>query len=395
MNKNCLILSNPKDTDYYINFIKKAEISNLDILYDDFREVWNAKIVSDCEKKLINFKLKKLSSAYFFNKKYEILISTGDNPPLNFFYLIFIKLRLVKLYFFLERIIYKIDIKIRNLFKINHKEKKDFRQIDYKIGKERYLFPRGYDLKPLYPGISRLQTFNNFLCHGDIDQEIILANNNVKTHIIGYPRYDVMFNKKELLESLKKEFDIKNDKKIIFWLPTYRSSKVENPDEGIDNWINQVKKLSDNFNVIVRPHPDRVSSYPQIVEKLKSIGLYVDLDTTRSLVKIYKIVDFIMCEVSGPFFSAIYNKCKILILDHKNKKNIHHKLDSLINKYLHYYKVDIDKKNYKDLEDYFFDIKFWNSQEEISKELFKILYGNNNIHNYKKLFKKTKLNFDQ
>jgi len=45
-----------------------------------------------------NLRLKKLSSVYFFKKRYVILISTGDNQPLNFLYLISIKLNLIDLY---------------------------------------------------------------------------------------------------------------------------------------------------------------------------------------------------------------------------------------------------------------------------------------------------------
>ena len=67
---------------------------------------------------------------------------------------------------------------------------------------------------------------------------------------------------------------------------------------------------------------------------------YIDLNATRSLVEIYKSVDFIFCEFSGPFFSAIYNKSKILILDHDNRKNFHDKIDEILRQYINYYRID-------------------------------------------------------
>ena len=38
MNKICIILTNPKDIDYFINFIKIYHLKNVDILYNDFKK---------------------------------------------------------------------------------------------------------------------------------------------------------------------------------------------------------------------------------------------------------------------------------------------------------------------------------------------------------------------
>ena len=381
MKKICFIISNPKDIDYYINFLNNLDNSQFDILYNDFKDVWRKKIIKDFKKKFYKFNIKKLSSIYFLKKKYDILISTGDSPPANFLYLIMIKLNLNKIYYFVDKFIFKLDRKIRKIINVKLKQKEDFRQVDYFIGKKRFCFPRGYDLKPSYPGISRLQTFTNFLCHGEIHKEIILSNGNIPTKIIGYPRYDVKVDCVKIIQSLKEEFNINNNKKIIFWLPSYRSAKVTNPDEGIDHWINEVKELTHSFNVIIRPHPERIANFPQLLNKLKLNKMIVDLNSTRSLVEIYKSVDYVMCELSGPYFSAIYNKTKILVLDHHSKKDMHLKIKSILNDNLKFYLADEEsiKKNKKTLKQYFEDCDFWLNQEKTTDKLYDIFYGKKKI----------------
>ena len=71
----------------------------------------------------------------------------------------------------------------------------------------------------------------------------------------------------------------------------------------------------------------------------KNLGLYIDTNVTRSLANIYRVVDFIFCEISGPFFSAIYNHNKILVLDHELRKDLHPNLSKILAKYAQFYKV--------------------------------------------------------
>ena len=113
MNKICIILANPKDIDYFVNFIVKYDIQKVDILYNDFKDNWDNIALKKITSENTNLEFKKLSSVYFLKKKYQILISTGDSPPLNLFYLISIKLNLNNFYFKLS----KLTIKIINKFR--------------------------------------------------------------------------------------------------------------------------------------------------------------------------------------------------------------------------------------------------------------------------------------
>ena len=148
-------------------------------------------------------------------------------------------------------------------------------------------------------------------------------------------------------------------------MPSYRSSKVENPDLGIDKWIDKVKLITDEFNVIIRPHPDRLFVSKELLKKINKTNFFIDLDVTRNLAEIYKSVDFIFCEISGPFYSAIYNKSKILILDHQNKKESHSKMDEILKEFIKYYKIDmkkiVDNKNL--IKEYLNDQNYWNNQK--------------------------------
>lgn len=387
MNKICIILTNPKDIDFFYNLINIYHLKDVDILYNDFKKNWNNKILQKFKLKYPNLRLKRLSSVYFFKKRYEILISTGDNPPLNFLYLISIKLNLNDLYLKISKIIYKIFHKVNSFLRYNIKEKTDFRTIDYVIGYKRFCFARGYDLKPSYPGISRLQTFNNFMCVGKIDRQILKSKNKASI-IIGYPRYDIKIDIKNSRKSLINEFGIKNEKKIIYWLPTYRSSKVENQDLGIDKWIDEVKSVTDEFNVIIRPHPDRVFASKEILKKINYSNFFIDLDITRNLAEIYKSTDYIFCEISDPFYGAIYNKSKILVLDHENRKESHSKMDEILKEFIKYYKIDMEKiVDNKDLiKEYLNDKNYWNNQKIQTEKLHDILYEFPEENKIKELF---------
>ncbi len=388
MNKICIILANPKDIDYFVNFIVKYDIQKVDILYNDFRDNWDNIALKKITSENTNLEFKKLSSVYFLKKKYQILISTGDSPPLNLFYLISIKLNLNNFYFKLSRLTIKIINKFRKLMNLEPKEKINFKQIDYVISEKRFFFPRGYDLKTSYPGISRIQTFNYFMCHGKIDKEIIKSTVEAKVINIGYPRYDININTYNTRRSLLKEFGINNEKKIIYWMPSYRSSKVSNPDLAIDEWIDKVKFVTDDFNVIIRPHPERIFASKELLNKISTSNFYIDLNATRSLVEIYKSVDFIFCEFSGPFFSAIYNKSKILILDHDNRKNFHDKIDEILRQYINYYKIDKNDKieNKNIIKKYLEDKNYWINQKIKTEKLFNILYELPEEDKIKKLF---------
>ena len=92
MNKICIILTNPKDIDYFINFIKIYHLKNVEIFYIMILKNWNNEVIEKFKLKNSNLRLKKLSTVYFCKKKYQILISTGDSPPINFLYLIFHKI---------------------------------------------------------------------------------------------------------------------------------------------------------------------------------------------------------------------------------------------------------------------------------------------------------------
>ena len=71
MKKICFIISNPKDIDYYINFLNNLDNCQFDILYNDFKDVWRKKIIKDFKKKFYKFNIKKLSSIYFLKKKIQ------------------------------------------------------------------------------------------------------------------------------------------------------------------------------------------------------------------------------------------------------------------------------------------------------------------------------------
>jgi len=76
-----------------------------------------------------------------------------------------------------------------------------------------------------------------------------------------------------------------------------------------------IKELTQDFDVIIRPHPKRLSSDSEsLINELESNGLLVDLNIDRDMSKLYKLSDCVLCDSGGVVFSAIYTLSNVLIM---------------------------------------------------------------------------------
>ena len=106
-----------------------------------------------------------------------------------------------------------------------------------------------------FPNNKFNKVFDIFLCHGEIDKNLIKNKFKKKDiFVIGYPRYDENFDIVYLRKKIIGEFNLNETKKTIFWRPTYIEEKNE-VSQNIGLWLEKISKLNEDYNLIIRPHP--------------------------------------------------------------------------------------------------------------------------------------------
>ncbi|MBU0768947.1 MAG: CDP-glycerol glycerophosphotransferase family protein, partial [Proteobacteria bacterium] len=131
-----------------------------------------------------------------------------------------------------------------------------------------------------------------------------------KTIQMGYPRYDDYFNVPDIGEDLKKTFSCEPKKKTIVWLPTFGAGMC-----SIPYYAKQISDLSQDYNVIVRPHPINFRLAPENIKLLMDHNFKIDDDSLRDMNALYKIADFVICDYGGTTFSALYVGKNIILLN--------------------------------------------------------------------------------
>ncbi len=119
----------------------------------------------------------------------------------------------------------------------------------------------------------------------------------------GYPRNDSLFHYTEKdVERIKKKYHLPNDKKIIFYLPTFRDNQHESGvgytyNLGIDFEALQ-QKFQDKYVILFSPH----YFVAKQVDVSKYKGFVVDVTENDDINDLYIISDFIMTDYSSVFF---------------------------------------------------------------------------------------------
>ena len=100
----------------------------------------------------------------------------------------------------------------------------------------------------------------------------------------------------------------------IVWLPTKGALS------SIPKYWKTISELCDNYNIILKPHPQEDSS---ILEKLQGSGIIVVQDSDSA--SYYKVADFVLCDYGGSAFGALYTDRQFIFLSPDNpeqdKKN--------------------------------------------------------------------------
>ena len=207
----------------------------------------------------------------------------------------------------------------------------------------------------------------------------------------GYPRNDSLFHYTDKdIKRIKDKYNIPKDKKIIFYLPTFRDNQHESGvgytyNLGID-FDSLAKKFKDKYVILFSPH----YFVAKQVDVSKYKGFVIDVSGNDDINDMYIISDIIMTDYSSVFFDFANLKRPMLFymydLDlYKGKlRDFYLDLDELpgpiaetqeqLEKNLETIIEDQPKyaKKYKKFNEKFNYLDDGNASERVIKEIFKL-----------------------
>lgn len=157
--------------------------------------------------------------------------------------------------------------------------------------------------------------FSLFLCQSNYQREKLKnALPNARCEIMGYPRLDDFFLQDTLPEAVK-SYQSKTHKTILY-LPSHE------PRGTIRKYLSTLVNLSDEYNVIVKPHPDCFTENPTIFENLQEHeNLHVVRKGSVHDWALFRLADYVFVDCGGSVFATIYTQKNILFLHNENRVN--------------------------------------------------------------------------
>jgi hypothetical protein len=328
VNKIAVLISWPRELDMFSVFIENI-LDDVVIIVDDFNYYTqdekrnNARYIIELLNNRVNY---ILLSEVIGKLKYKILLSTAQVLQEKVTYNSYLKY------------IYSVSIgsfiNYSGLSKLfsrtighslvgdgKHARKFERYSIEKVIGEKVIKYPKGLDMSKLtYPDKKWKNVFDLYFCHSKIDKDLI-SNKfpDAKCINIGYPRYDNMPSIKDAKKIIHDEMNNINTSKLtLLWMPTI----IRFGDGFIDNirmWAPIIKKLLEEFNIIIRPHPKALVIDPKIANDLIKLGFLVDAKKDRNLGVLYQSADLVLADYGGSVLSSIYMKKKLILLNATSK----------------------------------------------------------------------------
>lgn len=126
----------------------------------------------------------------------------------------------------------------------------------------------------------------------------------------GYPRNDILSNAtKEYVDTIKKRLNIAENKKIIFYAPTFRDNAFNvsgytfKLEVDFEKWK---KLLGDDYVVLFKPHYLIITDFKETPETKDFVKF---IDPTEDINDLYLVADMLVTDYSSVFFDyAILNR---------------------------------------------------------------------------------------
>jgi len=391
-NKICILLNWAREYDMYSNIINCIQKKDLVLLINDIPTIEPERKGNALAIKRIletNKHDYKFFSEEIYKSKYKILLSTSLTYTHRINFLSFFKFIYGKtIGAILEKT--KISVLFTKIFgrpftangadAVPHTSWFPERLLGSIVIK----YPTGMDLNlKHFPRNDWKKHFDIFFTQGKIDTQLIKNKfENKECKIIGYPRYEELKSKEEILNDLKVNFNfnLSENKKKLFWIPTHIEPGILiTKDEKLINinlWIEKISELCKDFDVIVRPHPKSVKIDNSIIRILSKKGFFVDQSDTGKIGNLLKISDLILGDYGDLLFGAIYMEKPLLLLNLKEdskfiqerKKNMH--IDLSLRDKITSVDVTISSKEMKQKCNEILSENFRNRSIEIKNEYF-------------------------
>lgn len=308
---------------FYSDFMELVDKDKFEFLIDDVLAFRLFDKIEAVKQRVIekNFKFRLLSDLIKENQKYKYLISHTDwkddsNKPISPL----------------------LDI------------------AEYNI---RFVFSLGYDH---YHFGDWNKIYDMFISFGPYQTKKLKEKfNDALVVEVGNPKFDSFFRKKPDYFSLIKKFKCDSEKRTLVWLPTH------NPHCSIFTYINEIAKLTNQFNIILKPHPVTFKEVPNLVEYLNNAKLTHIIDYSVSNLDLFSIADFILSDYAGVGFSALYLDKNLLYLNLDSSLNT---LDITSSEMLIRNRIpNINESQKSTIREVLLDDELWEAQIETRKEI--------------------------
>jgi len=163
------------------------------------------------------------------------------------------------------------------------------------------------------------RVFDLILAYGSYDHKHFSLY--TQSEIVGNPKFDDWFNNEfdeELLNTLKNKLN--QNKKTVLYLPTHSDLC------SIDDLASQIKKITKDYNVIVKLHYYTPREEPERVKKLQHPNIIL-LKDDADLLTLLKMSDVVLSDNSSAIFDAILADKPLVVTDFLSKEflDVEHK----------------------------------------------------------------------
>lgn len=152
--------------------------------------------------------------------------------------------------------------------------------------------------------------YDAFLCHGPLQVKQLAPFAGRKLQM-GYPRYDRFFYEPFERQHWLEYFGCNPDKPVLVWLSTLQSY------HGVlDLYARELSQLSQDYNLIVKPHPMSWDNETDYVSELEGLPFQAVVREALDNLILFQLADWVLCDYGGTAFSALYTDCPLILLDH-------------------------------------------------------------------------------
>ncbi|MBS4208291.1 glycosyltransferase [Bacillus sp. FJAT-50079] len=205
--------------------------------------------------------------------------------------------------------------------------------------------------------------YDKILCYGEYDYAKLNIYNNCS--VVGIPKFDYWYrNEIKNINEVKEKFILDSSKQTILYAPTYGNLS------SIDEWIEDINKIQDDFNVVIKLHNGTAyRESEQYRRDLLNRNFHNITGDPDDLFALLSIADFVITDNSGMIFDAMLAEQNILLLNLENQSGIEkNRVEQLVRENL----INIDKGT--DLKEYLKNSKLFDEQRKVTSELVRHYY---------------------